>query len=340
MPIKVILLTALALTCLFGPQPTNYASAADKSSARVVKALHAWAAKYKVTDASIVVVRRGKVVTSHSIGSYDPGTPVPVASLSKAITGVCITKLVGDGKIAFEDRLGSLLNEHFRIRPPYDPRASDITIGQLLTHKSGMLLDPTQGGIGQFWPYTMPSMERQVDVALSFDLTPDAGKKFDYNNVNYSALGLIIETVTGEAYEDYCFREVLAPVGVQNAKLNPDWMVMGAAGGWLISATDYAKFLSYFDSGRSLLDLRPAKWPRADFRNGAEYGIGVLLRRAGKGYNYWHSGRWAITKPFVSFGAYFASWYQQATVVVTFRPALADEAISELDRKLYAATSR
>jgi len=340
MPFRMILLTALALTCLVGAQSTNYACAADKSTARIAKALDAWASKYKVVDASVVVVRAGKVVALHSIGSYEPGMLVPVASLSKAITGVCIAKLVQAGKIAFEDQLGSLLKEHFRIRPPRDPRASNITIGQLLTHKSGLSLDPTQGGLGQFWPYTVSSTERQVDVALSFDLTPDAGRKFSYNNVNYSALGLVIETVTGEAYEDYCFREVLAPVGIQNAKLNPDWMVMGAAGGWLISTTDYAKFLAYFDSGSSALTLRTAKWPKADRGNGVYYGIGVVLRKAGKGYDFWHRGSWSIAKPFASFGAYFASWYQQATVVVTFRPTVADEAMGELDRKLYAATSR
>jgi CubicO group peptidase (beta-lactamase class C family) len=79
---------------------------------------------------------------------------VGVASLSKAITGVCIVKLVEAHKLQFDADLGTVLAGRFKRHPAKDQRAQTITIAQLLTHTSGITNDPSQGiAFNQFQPF-------------------------------------------------------------------------------------------------------------------------------------------------------------------------------------------
>ncbi len=155
--------------------------------------------------------------------------------------------------------------------------------------------------------------------------------------MNYAALGAMIEATTGEHYEAYCGREVLEAVGVYGEKINPDWRIMGAYGGWMLSATDYAKFLVYFDPTRTPLSTGPADWPYAKLGGGARYGLGTLFRKAGSMHNFWHVGSWQRSSPYTSFGAFFAFWRGTIGVVVNYAPTVSDDVVNALDAALFAA---
>ena len=61
-----------------------------------------------------------------------------VASLSKAITAVCTTTLIREGKLRFDTPLGEILaRAPARYPEPRDGRLRAATIAQLLTHRSG-----------------------------------------------------------------------------------------------------------------------------------------------------------------------------------------------------------
>ncbi|MEQ1524265.1 MAG: serine hydrolase domain-containing protein [Aestuariivirga sp.] len=332
--IRRLLVALLVLLMAF---PTHTANARDDRIQRIETAFNKWITKYSVKDASLAIVIDGVIAGQIGHGGYTTEQAVPVASLSKAITGICIAKLVESGKLRFNQRIGIVIASYFSKNPPKDARAKRITIAQLLTHTSGITHDPTQGGeLDQFQPFSNASMERQLQVALT---APLGRTKFAYNNMNYAALGIVIQTVTGEDHDKFCSREVLEPVGVQGAGLNPDWRMMGAFGGWNISAADYAKFLGYFDPSRRLLGVRPANWPKTDL-NGASYSLGTLMRRNGSGYNFWHFGSWTRNIPTASFGAYFAMWGGKVGVVANYSPSISEAAELDLDKALYDAAFR
>jgi CubicO group peptidase (beta-lactamase class C family) len=312
-------------------------AAADSQALQIEKAFEDWISRYSVANASLVIARRGSIVGKVGHGTHAPDRPAPVASLSKAITGICIAKLVEAGKLQFKTQLGSALKGYFGNHPPRDNRVRSITIRQLLTHTSGITNDPSQGAaLEEFRPFTEPSMDKQFDKALSAPLGQKPGGKWTYNNMNYVALGVVIETLTAETYERYCGREVLEAVGVNGATINPDWRVMGAYGGWKISAEGYARFLDYFDPSKKLLQIRPADWPKA-LVGSAWYSMGTFMRKAGTGYNFWHDGSWERYQPKVSFGAFYAKWHQGISVVATYEPTVSEAATHDLDDSLYRA---
>ena len=227
-------------------------------------------------------------------------------------------------------------HDRFTSHPPKDERARSITIRQLLTHTSGITNDPSQGSaFNQFRPFDKPSMDSQLDVAFSVPLGDRPGSRDVYNNMNYAALAVVIETVTGEAYGDYCGREVLEAVGVHDATLNWEWASRGAYGGWKISPEGYAKFLDYFDSSKKLLSTPHTDWPKVETGSGYGYSIGTNTR--GNGSDFFHYGDFRWTSLRVSYGAYYAMWHQGVRFVATFAPNVTHAVVDELDSALYRA---
>jgi CubicO group peptidase (beta-lactamase class C family) len=309
---------------------------------RIITAFKDWAARWSVPNGSISIMHGTTLLGSAGFGTYGAGKIEPVASESKAITAVCIAQLVEAGQFTFQTQLKTLLGSYFRKHPPVDARVKTITVAQLLTHSSGIKYDPSQGSDGgaiEQLPHDKTNLDKQATITFSQNLGYTPGTVYWYNNMNYALLGLIIETKTADTYENHCKNSVLAPVGVTDAKLNPAWRVLASFGGWKISANDYTKFLEYFLPSMHLLSIAPAQWPQFDLGGGAYYSLGTLLRQAGTGYNFWHTGSFAWSAPATSFGAYFTVLQENVRYMAEIAPTVSDQAFSDLDNSLYSAAT-
>src|SRR5262245_28095887 len=119
----------------------------SKLEDRISKAFRDWLGANRIAKASLVVMRDGAVIGRFGFGDRGPDTVVPVASLSKAITAVCIASLVDSGRLAYGDPLAKGLGKFLAFAHPRDVRARSITIEHLLRHQSGLEHDATQGGL-------------------------------------------------------------------------------------------------------------------------------------------------------------------------------------------------
>jgi CubicO group peptidase (beta-lactamase class C family) len=324
------------LALLFVFAATSVADAQSLRGQRMMKAFTSWAARNSVDGASLTIIENGIVTASTSYGSYSPDEPVPIASLSKAITAVCVVLLADDGRLSLSDTIGELLPNYFAANPPADANATNITVKQLLTHSSGLAYDPTQGNsFLQFQPFTEPSMTRQLQAALAVDL---GSKTYFYNNANYNALGVIIETVTGKTYENYCRDTVLKSVGVTTARFNPALTARGPYGAWTISTVDYARFMAWLNPNHLRLPLSFRNWPKSKIGDGLYYSLGVELRDVGKGYNVFHSGAFSWGSPInLSYGSYEVQYYWDVGYMAAYTPRISDAALTDLSKSMGAA---
>lgn len=328
-----------ALVAFSSPLPAM-AAKKDAQGQRMLKAFNQWVTAWGVQNASFAAMRDGKIIAQGRAGDQAPGQPEPVASLTKAVTGVCIAKMVEAKKLKYGATLGKLIPGYFKANKPIDPRVKSITVGQLLTHESGIVYDPSQG-TAEFAALDF----RKKNLAPQLDLTFQrfiADKTYFYNNMNFVALGLVIEAVTKKPYETYCNDTVLEPAGVSDAVLNPPFKVMSSYGGWKLSAVDYARFLEHFRPAAKLMKSKPPSWPKFDGGNGVSYSIGTLLRSSQSSYNFWHAGDWrwidaAEPGRNADFGAYFAMWFQNTHFVVTFAPQPQNGAVGDIDARMYQA---
>ena len=229
----------------------------------------------------VAITRNEKLVYLQSFGDADDETPVHdqslfrVASISKPITVLAISRLAADGKLSMGDRVfgtNGLLGTQYGT-PPYQDGIEKITVNELVEHKSGFKNEPYD----IMFDEVSLSHQQLIDRVLD-ERTYVRSNPYYYSNFGYCLLGRVIEAVTGMSYEDYVEQKILSPMGISAMKIggntlderfenevlyNSSWFDpyamnvtrMDAHGGWIASAKDLARIAVHSDTRSVVPDL-------------------------------------------------------------------------------------
>ncbi len=169
------------------------------------------------------IVRGDQIVHLRGFGHADssgravtPQMPFIIGSTTKSFTALAVMQLVEAGKIDLDAPVQRYL-PWFRVADP-DPASARITVRNLLTHTSG-LHDPLASFTRS--DTSAGALEQAVRALRTEHLGEPTGRIFQYANINYSTLGLIVQVVAGQPYEDYLRAHVLAPLEMTDAYLSP-----------------------------------------------------------------------------------------------------------------------
>ena len=211
----------------------------------------------KVPCAMVAVAVSGKEVYSKGFGHRDPerrvgpdlDTIFGIGSITKSFTAVGILQLEEQGKLSVSDPVTKYLPE-FRFGKSGIEKG--ITIHHFLTHTAGLPplpslnrtlvrslmkdFDRNEGPeltgrakkaqekqIEQLKSLTpIDTYEQLLEFIANLDVPPlgQPGERFSYSNDSYALLGLIIERVSGEKYEDYITKHILEPAGMVNSSFD------------------------------------------------------------------------------------------------------------------------
>ncbi len=169
---------------------------------------------------SLAIIEGDRIVHTRGFGQAQPGgeapspqTPFFIGSLTKSITALAVMQLVEAGKIELDAPVQRYL-PWFRVA---DPQASaQISVRQLLNQTSG--LSAVAGSIALADFDDRPdATERQVRALSTLRLNHPPGSKWEYSNLNYNILGLIIEVVSGESYADYIQSRIYDPLEMRHS---------------------------------------------------------------------------------------------------------------------------
>ena len=193
-----------------------------------------------IPGGTLAVAHKGKMIFERGFGYSDietkTGMPAAanmrIASLSKPITAVAILILVQEGKLDLDGKLIDLLASHPKHRfetkqtMVVDPRWSNITVRNLLQHSGGWDRDKSKDTVFQLAEITKalelkrlartPDMIRyQFRQPLDFD----PGSQYAYSNIGYCMLGRVIESASGQTYDDFVRDRILKPAGMTQTRL-------------------------------------------------------------------------------------------------------------------------
>jgi CubicO group peptidase (beta-lactamase class C family) len=169
----------------------------------------------QIAGAAILVFQKDKMLLKKSYGyaSLELSTPMPsdgvffIASVTKQFTAAAILKLVEAKKLSLDDDFTKYLD--------FDTKGRKITIAQLLDHTSGLAQSESKEEFMQMtfdeFPYKL--MLRLVEPK---DFLHEPGEALIYNNTAFVFLGLIIEKVTGQPYEDYLKETFFDPLNMKS----------------------------------------------------------------------------------------------------------------------------
>jgi CubicO group peptidase (beta-lactamase class C family) len=322
----------------------------------VEQAWRAWMAKYDRQSGGLAVVHGSQPVREAAMGHETIGGPVPVASLSKAVTAVCVAGLIERGRLSFDMPLSQALARTMaRVGQPSDPRLAAATIGQLLVHRAGFAVkeDIANAPLGDYLrshTARRAAFDAQLGWIFRDRLTFAPGTRYAYSNAGYLILGAVIEEASGRDYEGYCRETVLLPLGARDAALDPAWRILSSYGGWRMPTADYARFYQAFALGNPAIGPQARAWMMSpegkQVGGGVHYGLGTFVRptKTGGG-NFWHWGAWTYNLRGAYDGTLNASYSAFAVrlgeidtnMMVHVTPRLQGGGQGELDRSLGGA---
>lgn len=164
-----------------------------------------------------VLVARGEEVLlekAHGLASRRYGVPNTIdtrfnlGSINKLFTKIAIAQLAARGLLNFEDRVAAHLPDY-----PNREVAERITIQQVVTHTAGLGDIFTE----EFATTAKERFQRPQDYFALFANDPllfEPGTSERYSNGGYMVLGAIIETVSGQSYDEYVREHIFDPAGM------------------------------------------------------------------------------------------------------------------------------
>ena len=210
-------------------EPVNTASPNPNSSARpelTHSDVEAWLDGFMpyaiqrggIPGAMVVVVKDGNVLLEKGYGYADVAARKPVdpertmfrpGSVSKLVTWTAVMQLVEQGKIDLDKDVNTYLDYTIPSRD-----GKPVTVRNLMTHTAGF--DETARALITTDPKAMATLAQGLKGAIP-ELVTDPGSTPAYSNYGASLAGYIVQSVSGEPFDDYVERHIFAPLGMQHS---------------------------------------------------------------------------------------------------------------------------
>lgn len=165
-----------------------------------------------------LLLRNDRPVLSRSYGMADKSRSLPnkpdtifgLGSITKVFTGIAVSQLVQQGKIAYHEKLGTYLDGF-----PAEV-AGTVTVHQLLTHTSGMgdIYNPVNRPVIQGWSSEAEVTAGLLQLVRKAPLRFPPGTSYAYSNAGYVTLQFIVAAVSGQTFYDFVRQHIFRAAGM------------------------------------------------------------------------------------------------------------------------------
>ena len=171
----------------------------------------------RLASLAAAVLRDGELIWETAVGAADveagldttPDTQYRIGSITKTFTAAAIMQLRDAGKLDLEDTL----ERHV------EGAAHTPSIRRLLSHASGLQRE-TQDDSWLSLRFAQP--DELLETLAQAELVLPSGARFHYSNLAFALLGIVVERVSGLAYQDYVRERLFEPVGLTRVSFEPE----------------------------------------------------------------------------------------------------------------------
>lgn len=236
------------------------------------------------------IMYQGKLIHSKALGEAQLETKLSaaqdidfrIASMSKSFASMAILQLRDAGKLRLDDPAELYIPE-LKQSKSLTKDAPKISIRHLMVHGAGFPEDNPWGdrqlGISD------EAFKKMLSKGITFSNNP--GLTYEYSNMGFAMLGLIIKNVSGMPYQKYIQERIFKPLGMNNTFweyadvpknklasgyrwLNEKWVkqpmehdgAYGAMGGLITTLEDFSRYVAFHQSAwpeRDEAELGPLK---------------------------------------------------------------------------------
>ena len=201
---------------------TGWVPASIELSAALATTLTDWFDDRELVTPSInyAVFDRGGVIFQHGVGEFQLDGRAPqvdtvyrIASMSKSFEMAAVLVLVERGLLGLDDSVAGLVAE---FTDPVDAAgvAIPVTVRMLMSNSSAL---PEDNG----WADHELGLSRDdflATVARGLHFAGIPGFGYQYSNIGFWLLGVIVENVSGQSFEAFAATELLEPLGLDDTR--------------------------------------------------------------------------------------------------------------------------
>jgi len=217
---------------------------------------------------AVALIKDSEVVWAKGFGVMDIETKEPVtadtlshvASVSKPVVATAVMQLAEQELLSLDDDVAEYLP--FTVANPNHPDAS-ITARMLLTHTAS-LRDDWDGCLADLYTYNAGGGDSPIgldefvrgylepggdwyDADANF-LETAPGTAYEYCNMGYALLGVLIEHISGQSFDAYCQDRIFGPLGMTRTQ-------------WFISQVNLKELASPHEQVKGLRKLPHFSYP-------------------------------------------------------------------------------
>ena len=191
----------------------------------------------RIAGAVTLVARKGKVVHFEAQGWRDRENGVPMTkdtifvlmSMTKPIVSTALMMLFEEGRFLLDDPISNWIPEYENravrinrdgVRPLVVPESRPVTVRHVLTHTSGLTLNPAGKGLtqeqidhvtnhGKGWPTLAERVAHAAVIPGAFH----PGDEWQYgDSTDYVAV--LVEKISGQSIDDFLRERIFEPLGM------------------------------------------------------------------------------------------------------------------------------
>jgi len=203
------------LACVHFVASFAWTQATSAASGDVALYVRSEMERQRIPGVALLVSQGGKIVQAKGFGLANVELQVPVkpetifqsGSVGKQFTATAVMMLVEEGKVGLDDPL----TKYF----PDGPASwNEVTVRELLSHTAGFSDYPEKFDFRKDW-----TEDELLKMVEGIPLAYPPGTKWDYSNLGFLTLGILIHQVTGEFYGDFLQQRIFQPLGMQTTHI-------------------------------------------------------------------------------------------------------------------------
>ncbi|AZA77171.1 class A beta-lactamase-related serine hydrolase [Chryseobacterium sp. G0186] len=255
---------------------------------------------------SVLLQKDRETIYRGEFNKFPNGTDTyRIGSITKIFTAVVVFQLIEEGKLRLDTKLSTFY--------PTIQNADEITIGNLLSHTSGIYNYLEWEDYYNQKSHIYPK-ENILKLIKQGKPESKPNRESSYSNSNYTLLGYIIEDITKKGYSENIKSRIINPLGLQNTYYETDeresfkrnnsykfdgevWLRENdthpsftlAAGAMVSTTEDLSRLMLALFSGNLVSKKSLEQMEKTDLQTGIGYGLFRTPFHDKNGYG--HTGR-------------------------------------------------
>lgn len=194
------------------PRWESLAGADDTTAETVAAVVREWVFDTKIGGVEVAILRPGvgrlEVALDSDGSRIALRETVPLASITKTFTAALLLRAVDDGLLDLSEPIGELA------AAPWFTMTHEITAGQLLTHRSGLVNYTATDAWERDWR-TVDGWKAALEAVMDEGFSSTPGSVVSYSSTNYIVAGLLAAQVYEMPIEELIEKRLLDPLGLK-----------------------------------------------------------------------------------------------------------------------------